>query len=282
MPDNRPILLALDGSTAAEAALPFAFELSQLYGASLRLIHAIDLDDPSTAGLEAANERFSDYAKRLVRTTAGPAAAMDSVVVAGSPAVAVLEAAHDARFLVVASHGRSGFRATVVGSVADKIVRGAAVPVLFVPVGAAGAPLTAGPTIVGLDGSEAAEVGLGMARELAARLGVELYLVEAFDPLPPLAVEVGFYPVDLTDSMEESARTYLQGIQRPAERVECTVGPADAVIEEVARRVGAGLIVLSSHGKGLAKRITLGSITDRVMHHSQRPLLIVPAGFLNG
>ena len=87
-------------------------------------------------------------------------------------------------------------------------------------------------------------------------------------------------------------------LQRSPETIDCRPGPLGAAtlgyagaeyfplpkaqaapaaaIEEAANKYDAGLIVLSSSGKGLARRIALGSTTDRVMHSVQRPLLIVP------
>ena len=51
--------------------------------------------------------------------------------------------------------------------------------------------------------------------------------------------------------------------------------PVEA-IAEVAEKVAAGLVVMTSHGRGLAARIALGSNTDRAMHALHRPLLVVP------
>lgn len=276
MAESRPVLLALDGSTEAEVALPFALELSRLYSAPLKLIHVLEIEDVSTEELARANGWFKDYSTMLLTNLAAGEAA-ESQVVSGNAALAVLQASREASFLVVASHGRSGVRATVIGSVADKLVRGADLPVLFVPLAAAGRKLSGGPIIVGLDGSSRAEFGLGLGRELAQRTSAELYLLQAYNPLPPLAVEVMLYPVDLTGSMEEGARAYLEGIRRPGEHIECSLGSPDARLDELAEAIDAGLIVLTSQGKGLAKRLTLGSTTDRVMHQTRRPLLIVPA-----
>jgi nucleotide-binding universal stress UspA family protein len=196
----------------------------------------------------------------------------------GKPAATVLRYAreHQASAIVLASHGRGGFQATFVGSVADRIVRGAECPVLMVP--ATRESTLRGPVLISVDGSENAEVALSAGRSLGEHLKAEVALVSAYRMPPPVGVEFSYYSPTMVDSFREATETYLQNTCQGNEKGYAAQGPAAMVIVETANSLDAGVVVMSSSGKGLAERITLGSTTGRVMHSIHKPLLIVPAG----
>ncbi len=161
------------------------------------------------------------------------------------------------------------------GSVADKVVRGATIPVLVVP--AVGRWVNLPKTIlVPLDGSEASEGALALARTIGQALGATLVLLRAVDLYPMPVMEFGYWPVDLPQELEKTATGYLATLKAPGERVLAVPGEASIVIARVAAEVDADLVIMSASGKGLASRLVLGSTTDRVLHSLHRPLLIVP------
>ncbi|MBA4179877.1 MAG: hypothetical protein C0506_04740 [Anaerolinea sp.] len=271
------ILVSLDGSHLAERALPLAAWLAGATGGRVRLVHVIDderlRDQP--AELKTASERFAAYAGGLAKTNGLFDATTE--VLAGDPASRLLEAAAECGFVVMATHGRGGFRAAIIGSVADKVVRGTPVPILVVPgTGRTEVPSADKPFVVGLDGSPEAERGLALARELAARTGAKVTLVRAFHIPPPAGVEFSYYPPDVLTSLQEAAEEYIRSVAKPGEGERLVQGDAATAILETAKEVDAGLVVLTSGGKGLAKRLAFGSVTDRVLHALERPLLVVP------
>lgn len=277
--ETKPIVVPLDGSKNAELALPAAEALSRLYGAPLAFVHAVHGEHIESAiDRAAAHKVFADYVAGLAISRALDASVCTSAVVDGPPAEGVLHFAEDALFIVLASHGRGGFRAALVGSVADKIVRGSGVPVVLVPASGVSRAIEQGPILVAIDGSKEAEEGLRLAREIAARAQCGLALLRAYDTTPPVYVDFTFYPADFASGIEEAAREYLKGAALPGETTLVAQGRADAAIEEAAETLDAGLVVMTTQGMGLGKRIALGSITDRVMRSLRRPLLIVPAG----
>lgn len=271
------VLVALDGSHLAERALPAAAWLAGVTGASVRLVHVIDDDriGHTPAELKTATERFAAYADSLAKANGLPEAATE--VLTGDPAGMLIEAGGAAKYVVMATHGRGGFRAAFIGSVADKVVRGASVPVMLVPGNDRFTPPSAArPFVVGLDGSPEAERGLTLARELAAKAGAPLTLVRAFHIPPPAGVEFSYYPPDVLTSLQEAAEEYIRGVAQPGESERLVQGDAATAILETAKELDAGLVVLTSGGKGLAKRLAFGSVTDRVLHAITRPLLVVP------
>ncbi len=275
MADQRPILVPLDGSKLAENALPDAAWLSRITGAPIRFIHVVDTDVPASERGKAA-ETFRNYTKELAADHGFGETTCD--VVAGSAADEILKESESASAIVIATHGRGGFRAMIVGSVADKVIRGATVPVIAEPgVEKPSVPVPGKAIVVGLDGSPEAERGLAMARQLAQASNVPIVLVRAFSLPPPAGIEFSYYPADLGATLEAAAREYLVATARPGEKYVLMQGDAATAVLEAADQNDAGLIVLTSTGKGLAKRIALGSTTDRVIHSTSRTVLVVPS-----
>ncbi len=91
-----------------------------------------------------------------------------------------------------------------------------------------------------------------------------------------MGIEFAYYPADLLTTMRAAAQEYLAGIAQAGERTALIQGSPAGAIEQAATDANAGLVVMTSHGKGLAARLALGSTTDRVLHAMHRPLLIVP------
>lgn len=269
------IVVPLDGSTAAEYALPLAARLAAGYEATVAFVHVAEDGRGDEEAAARAREGFRAYCATLAQRHG--LRAWVAATLAGNPADQVLAYAEGARFLCLASHGRSGFQAMLVGSVADKVVRGAEVPVFFVP--ATGEPVVpdaAHPVMAAVDGSPEAERGLQLAREVAARLGAKVALVRAYSVPPPVGVEFVYYSPDLYKELEDAAAAYLSKVALGGEGKYVVQGAPAAAIEEAADRADAGLVVVATRGLGLARRLILGSTTDRLMRSLRRPLLIVP------
>jgi nucleotide-binding universal stress UspA family protein len=133
------ILVPLDGSTLAEAALGKAQELGAPRGSGLVLLRAaeartlpgIDPTDAQVAVVEEAEAYLARVAARLGETGVKD---VRTSVWYGSPASAIIEAArlHKADLIVMSTHGRSGLGRLVLGSVAESVIRGTTVPILLV------------------------------------------------------------------------------------------------------------------------------------------------------
>ena len=104
----------------------------------------------------------------------------------------------------------------------------------------------------------------------------ELVLFQSYWPVPPASTEFGYYPNDYAQQVEEAARASIAAVAQPGERSLVASGGAAEAIVATAEELDACLVVMASSGKGLARRLTLGSTTDAVLHHLRRPLLIIP------
>ena len=140
----KTILVPLDGSALAEAAVTPAVELARERGATLLLLRAAEgrtalLADPTEAQVHAVREAEASLAAVRERLLAARLTDVDVSVWYGSPAEAIVEAAkyRAADLIVMSSHGRTGLGRLMLGSVAETVLRSTAVPVLLIRPGSA-------------------------------------------------------------------------------------------------------------------------------------------------
>jgi nucleotide-binding universal stress UspA family protein len=138
------ILLPLDGSSLAEQALPHAVAQAKIFQAKLVLLRVCMTTTEKPALYREAIEK----AEELVRISAknyleGVAASIqessievETVVVDGISHEAILQYAEDkdVELIVISSRGQSGFNRWIIGSVADRVIRGTRIPVLLIQV----------------------------------------------------------------------------------------------------------------------------------------------------
>lgn len=293
------ILVPLDGSAVSEEAVPVAADLARRTGASLHLVHVhmpITADPIHVEGLPVIDENMRSLRRdheqahldrvreEHARGAVAAVALLDGPVAA---TVAHYAEANHARLVVMTTHGRSGLERAWLGSVADELVRVSPVPLLLVRPGSASAVRPLRRVLVPLDGSAVAESilehAIGLARMDADS---ELILLDVVQPIAsavwvPESVARGEGGDDVTPRQEERAHEYLAGLSRRLEasrvrvharvHVAATIAPA---ILEVARDEQADVIALATHGRSGIKRLTLGSIADKVVRGSTVPVLL--------
>jgi nucleotide-binding universal stress UspA family protein len=147
----RRLVVPLDGSPLSEGALPTAQTLAKRLRVPIHLISVIDMMRiiPAEVAPVVAFDA-AVYGETLCQLDAGAAALLTEIserlahqglhisseVAHGSPFIRIAEAVHDGDLIVMTSHGRSGVQRWLLGSVAEKLVREAPVPVVLVPVAA--------------------------------------------------------------------------------------------------------------------------------------------------
>jgi len=138
--------------------------------------------------------------------------------------------------------------------------------------------------LLATDGSEGAEPAARAAIDLSNRTGGKLHAAHAWVPLPhfahPSLVSARYHP-----PYEEGARRILDEQLGRIEQAGGTVSeahliegrPADAILD-LAEQIGADLIVAGSRGLGSVKRLLVGSVSLGLVHHADRPVLVVREG----
>lgn len=143
----RKILVPLDGSVLAEAALAHARDLARCTGSTLILVrvvvyalHDLITNDPTLSStlsedLLAIRRQAETYLERAAADLRGEGFTVSTEVCDDArTADAILECAERERadLIVMSTHGRSGFSRWLLGSVADRVLHGAGTPVLLV------------------------------------------------------------------------------------------------------------------------------------------------------
>ena len=134
--------------------------------------------------------------------------------------------------------------------------------------------------LVGVDGSEPAARAVQLAAEIALRFGARLTLAYVVAPLllPPDAY--GLTAAGVEQQNEAFGRKLLASaittLGEPGLEVDTTVligAPAEKLAEAAAAN-DVGLVVVGSRGRGAVARMLLGSVSDRLVHISPKPVLI--------
>ena len=138
------IVVGIDGSQGARRALEWAVAEAKLRDAHLIVVHAwlepaaVAVGSVITAG-GVEPELFEETAERTVADvvgavdTTGLPQGIETHVVAGAPARALIDAAKDADLVVVGSRGHGGFTGLLLGSVSQQVAHHATCPVVIIP-----------------------------------------------------------------------------------------------------------------------------------------------------
>ncbi len=191
----QTVLVPLDGSAVAEAALPMAEEvLRDNPDATLVLMRAtsvmaLPVIDPVEAEVAAVREAEAYLEKVAARMREAGIRQVVTSVWCGSPATSIVEAARarKADLIVMCTHGRSGIGRLVLGSVAESVVRGTSTPILLVR--AAGAPVDrpAGRPMARRRGSKAASSAGRTRRVRPSRVWTPATITNVLQR-PPVAI----------------------------------------------------------------------------------------------
>jgi len=280
------VVVGVDGSAPSRDALRWAAAEAGRRGLPLRVLLAYHWRIPgvrfaSSAQLELAAQELAELTVEdavAEATSVSPGLAVTGSAVLGGASDTLIGALHPTALAVLGSHGHHDVSAALVGSVSLQIATNAPCPVVVVR----GRPhAVAGPVLVGVDGSPAAENALGVAFEHAASRGGDLLVARAFRPPEPPwldSVRSAYYdPVavegELLADLHHTVASWRD--KYPKVRVEChvIVGRPGAVLVDRSRR--AALVVVGSRGYGGFVGLLLGSVSHHLLHHAECPVLVV-------
>ncbi len=273
------ILCAIDESDQAGRVLDSAQWLAGALHASLVVMHAVQQPD-----------RNADELLALVRAKLGAEHA-ELRLVEGPPARAITETAEaeGAELIVVGSRGRGRLRSAVLGSVSRELTVDAPCPVVVVPSGerwvapdgaAEGAD---GSVVCGVDGSDQALAGVAFAGRLATRLGCRLVVVHARQDVRAMVSYPGARSsTPPVTGQEDAVRQLADDVINRAQEAAgvsavCVLepGPPAEVLESVADREAARLIVIAARGMGGLRAAVLGSVAAALTASAARPVVVL-------
>ncbi len=272
----RSVVVPLDGSLVAEAALPLAVEIARRAGA---LLHLVQVRSPVPAALVGADGPFDEPDDAYVVSAAdrlGPQApaCLTAALGEGSPMEGLAEYAQSAQteLVVVATHGHGALDRAWIGSFSERLLESFPVPLLIVR------PPRAHPELVGalrniallLDGSTRAEAILDPVTAVGELFAARYVLLR-----------VASSP---TQGELDRARDYLaevaQVLRGRGMRTATLVLPGRDVAAAAANFVwaaGADLIALATHGRCGVERELRGSVAQELLRLGPAPLLSIRA-----
>lgn len=291
----KQILVPLDGSAFAEAALPLALEVSRRTGAG---VHIVTVLEPVTSfayeGWEGAAVEWSQkYLEDVLQRVEGNAGGEVTHSVRSGHTVEMLDEAASERsadLVVMASHGRGALSRMWLGSVADGFIRETNLPVIIVRPDEEASPASSfdhgfETLLISLDGSELSEAALQYATEFGELFDsayhltrVVSYPVDIASPYLPHTAQLN---QQLLDDAKKGAAEYLEAhaetMRRRGLRVTTSVGvdaqAGHGVLTE-AEAVGADMIAMATHGRTGFSRAVLGSAADKVVRGTHHPVLL--------
>jgi nucleotide-binding universal stress UspA family protein len=286
---DAPVVVGIDASPAAAAALRYAAEVARREGTRLVVCHAY-LAPIAYVGSDAEIARIDpelhDAAHaRLRRAVADAGAELAGVEITevlhpGRAADGLLELASPARLLVVGARGAGGFQGSLLGSTAEHCARHCPRPLVVVP--ATPSP-PEGRVVVGLDGSPASRAALAWASDEARRRGAELEAVSVYHPYDARGPFGGdFMQLASPGSTERFRRVAEEQLADATATVDGDVAvartvvpghPAQTLVEHAA---GAALLVVGRRGSAAFRGFHLGSTARKVLHHTEIPVAVIP------
>jgi nucleotide-binding universal stress UspA family protein len=295
------ILVPLDFSESSLDALRFALPFARESGARLDLLHVIEpvvvplgppgegAYAPQTDNIRVHSIAFARLKKLAAVEVRRPVHA-NILVKEGAPARVISDVAgeHRSDLLIVSTHGRTGMRRFFLGSTAEAVVRRAPCPVLTVRrrVLARSSTPQSPPSerinriLVPVDFSAPSRTMLQYAVAFATQFRASLVLLHVVDRID-VPSRVVYYATRVEMVVLQRGMAQLAELARDAvppdiefEQIVRPGRPYD-VINRVARREHADLIMISTRGHGAVKQFFIGSTAGRVVRHAPCPVLVV-------
>ncbi|MBI4304251.1 MAG: universal stress protein [Chloroflexi bacterium] len=305
----QKMLVPLDGSELAEVVFPYAKELAARLDLEVVLLHIAnpilrEFAPMSAAYIEHSAETVRRQARAVQRKLGvqpwSKPLRIRGELVSGYPAEEILRYAEENHIdlILIATHGRSGVKRWVLGSVADKILRASNVPVFLVRAGMADETpydkWSKRTIVVPLDGSDLAEAVLPHVEALARQrtmVPLDVVLLRICEPMAMpsyYAPELSGVPLNWGEYMQQEAarckkeaNEYLVGVEKRLRdkgfsvSSEVLMGKAAEEIVKYVSKNPFSLIVMATHGRSGLSRLVYGSVAENVLLRVNSPIVLV-------
>lgn len=281
--------------------------MAREFGAELQILHVTQAIVPLAANMPVLGYAGINQARYDAEIRKGASRQLDeiearpqftdievtSIVEQGDPGliIAHVAAREETDLIVVATHGWTGWRNRIFGSVAEKVLRVAPCSVLVSRVqtpGSVNLKLPVRKILCATDWSEPSLQALEVAGEWAAHFGAELSVIHVMKPLESPGLVLSIEQIEKSmrnDAVERLHQTVRERLpQLPKTQALVHSGSAADIISEVADSENADLLVLATQGASgwraaLAgtpvAELLFGSVTNNVLQLTSRPVLTV-------
>jgi nucleotide-binding universal stress UspA family protein len=288
-PQPAPILIGYDGSPGSRSALSWAAAAADRAKAPLRIVEAFELvvvTHPAPGHVVPLEALRTSRQEHLDASAAGlrtqyPGLQVEAGLVSGSAPRVLVEAARDARLVVLGSRGHGGWSALLIGSVAVQVTTHAECPVVVVPPELPARSGEAPTVVVGIDGSKVSAQAIDFAFDQAESLHADVVAVHAWtSPFLTYDDSASMLQFDEEKVREEARLLVAESVagaaaDHPDVRWTTELATGSAARALVDRSEAADLAVVGSRGRGGFTGLLLGSVSQGVLHHARCPVAVV-------
>ena len=294
------ILIALDGSKNAEMVLPYAEEIAGKFRSGISLVGVIENTNiPITStGInnnDILNYYLAEITKQVIREGKYFGVELDKQInyklLKGHIAQNILAYADEinASLIGLTSRGASSHEKWVLGNISAKILRATKRPVLLVRRVANEKFLSEKKLIkkilLPLDGSKIGAAAIQMAETLAAQLNSQITLIHVLEPM----TKFGMYDMNPANPSMDNLHTRRDEVQEYLNKVAYSIKERTGILSESEIILGypaneiasyatnndIDLIAMSTHGRTGLQQWVFGSVTDKILHFGDTPVLVV-------
>lgn len=279
------ILFPTDGSEPADSALDYALRIASEHGATIHVLNVADTDRDSLVQIrsdviEVLEREGEEIVEEATERAAARGISAVSEVLQGDPYRTIVDYSEqsDIDCIVMPTHGRRGLQRFLLGSVTERVINTAAVPVIAVNPDR-DRSLTYPPRriLVPTDGSRGAELALSEGIEVANATGATLHLLHV--------VETGSLGPDARSRLKEgevSERAHEVMNEASVRVEEASLDPVTTVIEhgEPSKVIGEyideneiDLAVLGTQGQTDFSRYVMGGVSAKLVRTSPVPVM---------
>lgn len=285
----KKILVPLDGSELAEKALPYTNTIAKIKNSEV-VLFAVSITTPGSRRARLLKTYIDVNAKSL--KTKG--IKVSAAVAYGDVAEEIIEYANKNKvdLIVISTHGYSGIKRWILGSVTQKVLYGTCTPVLLIKSKSPEIPKVEFKKILlPIDGSSFSEATFPHVESLTRDTNAEVILIQVSEP--PVVPSYGNRPINPTwekyrDTLwtesQKQASEYLEevksnlskrGIKIKSQVIEGKIGETAHNIMQLARKKNVDLIVIATHGRTGISRWVYGSVATRIVEESVQPVLLI-------
>jgi nucleotide-binding universal stress UspA family protein len=284
----KKILWPTDFSQASLKVLPYLELFKEKLDIEVQVVHILrDLADYYAPFLsdpvfylrldEKTTKDAKESLKKTVDTLKNMGIRVKGTLIRGTPYIEIVRFAEkeDMDLIVMGSKGLTGFEHLLLGSVAEKVTRKSSIPVLTVreEVKKVEVKRILFPT----DLSETSYVAFDLALSLAELFDSEIHMLHVLELLSGEKMKAEAL---LEDTQFEDMAVSIKRVMKEEKRISIlkhVIRGFDAgySIPEFADEIDADIIVMATHGRSGLSHVLLGSVTEKVMKLSSKPLLTI-------
>jgi nucleotide-binding universal stress UspA family protein len=282
------ILVPLDGSDIAEKALPYAKAIAKLKNSNLTL-YAVSL----SIFVDKRDRLFTSYLEVNAGELNAEGINTTTAIGNGDTAEQIIKYADENKFdlIVMATHGYSGAKRWMFGSVTQKVLYGTSIPVLLVKGKSSESVTDFNKILVPVDGSPFSESTFPYVIELTENTDKEVLLLHICEP--PVVPSYGSRPInekwaryrdEMWEEVEKLSEMYMEkitadmtskGIKARSMIVKALTGEVAKTIMQVKKDENIDLTIIATQGRTGVNRLVYGNVVNKIVEEGSKPIMLI-------